>query len=88
MIKLYQSDYFIQKYKELPQAMQEIVRKKLTLLSENPHHPSLRSGKLRGTDIFYSRINNDIRLTWWYYEEGILLRNSDMGTGVLSPKYT
>lgn len=75
MIKLYLSEQFKHKYRELPQTMQVIVRKKLILLSENPHHPSLRSGKLGGTDIFYSRINSDIRLTWRYYEEGILLRN-------------
>lgn len=42
----------------------------------NPRHPSLRSKKIQGTDnIFEASVNMDIRITWQYISDGILLRN-------------
>lgn len=50
------------------------MRKKLLL--ENPRHPLLRTKKIRGRDdIFEAWITTDIRMTWQYTEDGILLRN-------------
>jgi hypothetical protein len=44
-------------------------------MSRNPHHPSLRTKKIQGTDdIFESSINMSIRMTWQYESESILLR--------------
>jgi mRNA-degrading endonuclease YafQ of YafQ-DinJ toxin-antitoxin module len=43
---------------------------------ENPRHPSLRTKEIRGQDnIFEASITMDIRMTWQYTEEVILLRN-------------
>lgn len=51
------------------------LKKKLELMAENPRHPSLRSKKIHGIDgIFEASVNMDIRMTWQYTDDGILLR--------------
>ena len=57
-----------------PEAKKQL-KKKLELMVENPRHPSLRSKKIQGIDgIFEASVNMDIRITWQYIEDGILLR--------------
>jgi mRNA-degrading endonuclease YafQ of YafQ-DinJ toxin-antitoxin module len=44
-------------------------------MSENPHHPSLRTKKVQGTEnIFECSITMAVRLTWQYEGDSILLR--------------
>jgi mRNA interferase RelE/StbE len=71
--------YFTPRFKrflsKLSKEEQEQAREKLELFFSNPRHPPLHSKKIKGTTgIWESRVNDDIRLTWQYYEDGILLR--------------
>ncbi|HDQ04195.1 MAG TPA: hypothetical protein ENN23_06460 [Deltaproteobacteria bacterium] len=66
---------FKKSYKQLSKDEQKTLRKKLELMGENPHHPSLRTKKVQGTGaIFECSINMSVRLTWQYEGESILLR--------------
>ena len=75
-MKLIVSPHFQKKVSQFPQHLKEIIQTKLNLFFDNPKHPSLHSKKIQGTDgIFESRINDDIRITWEYQEDNIVLRN-------------
>lgn len=75
-MKIVFSDRFIERYNRLEKEMQDKVKAKLKLMSENPMHPSLRTKRVQGTEnIFEASINMSIRMTWQYVESGILLRN-------------
>ncbi len=66
---------FKKSYKKLAKDDQQTTQKKLALMSNNPHHPSLRNKKVQGTDrIFECSITLSIRMTWEYENEAILLR--------------
>ena len=59
-----------------PGKARRALKNKLELMIENPRHPSLRTKKIQGQDnIFEASITMDIRITWQYTEDGILLRN-------------
>ena len=69
------TDRFKKSYKNLSKQDQKTLRKKLDLMSRNPHHPSLRTKKVQGTDnIFECTINMAIRMTWQYESKSLLLR--------------
>ena len=75
-MKIVFSDRFVAHYRRLEKTMQNKVKAKLKLMSENPMHPSLRTKRVQGTqNIFEANINAGIRMTWQYIENGILLRN-------------
>ncbi len=75
-MKLIVSPHFQKKVSQFPQSLKEIIQTKLELFFDNPKHPSLQSKKIQGTDgIFESRINSNIRFTWEYCEDSIVLRN-------------
>jgi len=75
-MNLYYSELFADKVKQLSLKVKEVLKKKLELLMENPRHPSLRTKKIRGQErIFEASITMEIRMTWEYTEDGILLRN-------------
>jgi mRNA-degrading endonuclease YafQ of YafQ-DinJ toxin-antitoxin module len=75
-LNIYFSDLFLDSVKHLPIDAKKALKKKLDLLADNPKHPSLRTKKIKGSgDIFEASINMDIRMTWEFYEDGILLRN-------------
>jgi len=75
-MNIYYSELFAAKVRQLPLEARRVLKKKLELLMENPQHPSLRTKKIQGqTSIFEVSINMDIRMTWQYTEDGILLRN-------------
>ena len=66
---------FKQSYKKLDPVTQKALKKKLELMSQNPHHPSLRTKKVQGTEnIFECSITMSIRMSWEYEGESILLR--------------
>jgi len=75
-MNIYYSELFADKVNQLSKEVRGVLKKKLKLLMENPRHPSLRSKKIRGQDgIFEASITMEIRMTWEYTEDGILLRN-------------
>jgi mRNA interferase RelE/StbE len=69
------TDRFKKFYKQLSNEEKKGLQKKLLLMVKNPHHPSLRTKKVQGTDnIFECSINMAVRMTWQYDGESILLR--------------
>ncbi|KJS19910.1 MAG: cytotoxin [Clostridiaceae bacterium BRH_c20a] len=75
-MNIFYSKPFIDKVNQLPIEAKRVLKKKLELLMENPRHPSLRTRKIQGqAGIFEASITMDIRITWQYTEDGILLRN-------------
>ena len=69
------TDRFKKSYKKLTEADKQAARKKLTLMGTNPHHPSLRTKKIQGTEgLFECSITMSIRMTWEYEGSSILLR--------------
>lgn len=78
MIKLYYSDRFKKAVSKLNAEEKNQLKNKLNLFSKDPFHPSLRSKKIQSkirNGIFEASINMSIRMTWEYYENGVLLRN-------------
>jgi mRNA-degrading endonuclease RelE of RelBE toxin-antitoxin system len=75
-MNIYYSELFADKARQLPIEVRRALKKKLELLVENPRHPSLRTKKIQGQDsLFEASVTMNIRMTWQYTEEGILLRN-------------
>lgn len=69
------SDVFVRAIEALSVQEKKTVKKKLILFLENPRHPSLRTKKMAGReDVFESSITMDIRMTWQYTDDGVLLR--------------
>ncbi len=69
------TERFKKSYKKLSQDEQRTLHRKLSLMSKNPHHPSLRTKKVQGvSDIFECSVTMAIRMTWQYDGESIILR--------------
>ena len=69
------SERFKKDYKLFSDDFKKVINSKLKIFTKNPLHPSLRTKKIKGKeDIFETSINMGIRMTWNYYEGGILLR--------------
>ena len=65
---------FEKSLKKLSSVEQKVVAAKLTILAQNPFHPSLRTKKVQSlTDVFESSINMDIRVLWMYEQNKIIL---------------
>ena len=75
-MNIYYSELFKEKIKLLDKKIKKVLRNKIKLMINNPYHPSLRTKKIQGTlNIFEASITMGYRLTWQYYQDGILLRN-------------
>jgi mRNA interferase RelE/StbE len=75
-MNIYRLDRFNENYKKVDENIKKAIRTKLRLMAENPFHPSLRTKKVQCTQsIFEASINTGYRITWEYYQDGILLRN-------------
>ena len=73
------TDRFQKSFKKLSDTEKKQLRSKLTLLTENPMHPSLRTKRIQGTaDLFECSVNMDIRIIW-YYEGDTLIILVDVG---------
>lgn len=70
---------FKRNYKKLPQTIKKNFEKQIIKFLTKPIppcHPSLRIKKIQGTsDVFEMTITMDVRMTWQYTDDGILLRN-------------
>jgi len=57
------SKNFKKHYKKLSENEKKQITNKLSLLSENPTHPSLRTKRIQGADkLFESSANMDVRI--------------------------
>lgn len=75
-MNIYFSDHFLKSVIQLPDDIKKSLKEKLGLMADDPKHPSLRTKKIKGHDkIFEASITMNIRMTWEYHEDGILLRN-------------
>jgi len=75
-LNIYFSDLFLEGVKRLSDDSKKALKKKLEIMADNPKHPSLRTRKIKGhKNIFEASISMGIRMTWEYFEDGILLRN-------------
>lgn len=65
--KLIVTKTFEKKLKRLTPVEQKQVAAKLKILQSNPHHPSLRTKKIKGFEnLFECSVNMDIRILWRY----------------------
>ncbi len=81
------TDRFEKHYRDLTEIEKKQLRNKLTILSENPLHPSLRTKRIQGTDnLFECSVNMDIRIIW-YYEGNTMIILVDVGHHDILRKY-
>jgi len=79
MLELTYSERFKKHYKKLSADEKKQLKKKLTIFSNNPFHPSLRTKRIKGTDeLFEFSVNMDIRIIW-FYENDTLVVLIDVG---------
>jgi mRNA-degrading endonuclease RelE of RelBE toxin-antitoxin system len=70
------TEQFEQAHEKLTKAEKRSVRKALTLLGDNPKHPSLRVKKMEGRrNIWEARPSKRLRMTFEMAGEIILMRN-------------
>lgn len=69
MHKLVPTKEFAKGLKRLSQSEKKQVKNRLELLKDNPGHPSLRTKRLAGTNIFESSASMGIRILWNYSRE-------------------
>ena len=72
---LERTERFKRDFQSLPDPIRRRTEKQLTLLLQNPRHPSLRIKKLEGTsDIWEGRITRKYRFTFQMLEDRCILR--------------
>lgn len=68
------SSRFKKSFSKLQDKEKKIFYEKLSLFIENHRHPSLRTKKIKGSEIlFESSINMSIRVIWTYQKENLIL---------------
>lgn len=68
------SSRFKKSFSKLQNKEKKIFYEKLSLFIENHRHPSLRTKKIKGSEIlFESSINLSIRVIWTYQDENLIL---------------
>ena len=76
--KLKMTNRFKKQAQDLPFKIKKSLQSSLKKLIKDPFYNSLHTEKIRGTDIFSSRINKQYRFSWQFEKEGIIiLRNVD-----------
>jgi len=74
MYSLEPTKSFAKNLKKLSQNEQKAVARKLTMLVQNPFHPSLRTKKVQSLEnIFECSVNMDIRVLWTYKNDKLIL---------------
>lgn len=70
---------FQKRYKKLTALEKAQLLRKLTLLVNNPSHPSLRTKRIQGTDtLFECSVNMDIRIIWCF-DQNVIIILMDVG---------
>lgn len=68
------STRFKKSFSKLQNNEKRLFYNKLSLFIENYRHPSLRTKKIKGSEIlFESSINMSIRVVWTYQNENLIL---------------
>lgn len=68
------TDRFKKHFKKLSENEKKQIRTKLSILRENPMHPSLRTKRIQGTtDLFECSVNMDIRVIWFYEGNAMII---------------
>lgn len=83
-MKLVFTDPFQRDYRTLPSEVQRALDKALKFLLQNPRHPSLRTKKIPGTEIWYARAGKAYRFTFQFRGELVTLRR--VGTHAMITK--
>jgi len=74
-VKFLVLDSFRADYKRLPQHIQEQVDKAISLLEQNPRHPSLQVKKIKGTrNVWEGRVTIAYRFTFNWEANWVTLR--------------
>ena len=69
------SNRFKKEYAGLPKEVQEAFDKKFRLLLNNPHHPSLRVKKIKGTENRWEgSVTMNYRFTFQIFNDTVLFR--------------
>lgn len=76
--KITYTERFRKHLKRLNAKELEQFKRKVRLFAENPFHPSLRTKKMQGTEVFECSVNMDIRIIW-FYESDQLIALLDIG---------
>ena len=63
-MRIQRSRQFREEYERLPDAIKKRAEKQLTLFLQDPHHPSLRTKKMEGRDIWEGRMTQSYRFTF------------------------
>lgn len=72
--KITYTERFLKHFKDLTEKEKKQLKSKLTILAENPFHPSLRTKRIQGTkDLFECSVNMDIRIIWYYEGDKLIL---------------
>ena len=68
------SSRFKKSFSKLEDYEQKMFYRKLSIFIENHKHPSLRTKKIKGSEIlFESSINMSIRVIWTYQDRNLIL---------------
>lgn len=68
------SSRFKKSFSKLQNMEKKMFYEKLSLFIENHRHPSLRTKKIKGSEIlFESSINMTIRVIWTYQDENLII---------------
>jgi mRNA-degrading endonuclease RelE of RelBE toxin-antitoxin system len=74
-LKIIWSLPFERDFRDLPQDIQARAERVLTLLLDNPRHPSLQAKKMQGVkNLWEARVSLSYRITYQFEGERILLR--------------
>jgi len=88
MYKIEFTKKFVRLYKNLDKKSCTLIDKAIALLAKNPHHPSLRVKKIKGTkNIWEASAGMSIRITFELSENVIQLRNVGTHDQVFRPPY-
>ena len=73
MIRITFTPRFQKHYKSLSDNEKKQFKNKLSVFTDNPLHPSLRTKRIQGTDdLFEFSVNMDIRVIWFYEGESLV----------------
>lgn len=83
-MKIAKTQIFLELYQKLPVNIQKKVDKQLLFLSQNLFHPSLKTKRMGGLNVWESRVDKNYRFTFEKIEDTILLKivgSHDTGLG-------
>lgn len=83
-MKIAKTQIFVDFYQKLPNNIQKKVDKQLFFLSQNLFHPSLKTKRMGGLDLWEARVDKNYRLTFEKIGDTIFLKTvgpHDVGLG-------